>query len=111
MKHLFVFIFTLFVSFSAVAATASWYGHNFHGKRTASGEIFDQNKLTAASNQHKMGTYLCVTNTSNNKTVRVKVNDTGGFRKYGRSLDLSKAAAIKLGFVKQGTCQITYKEC
>jgi rare lipoprotein A len=58
-----------------------------------------------------MGTYLCVTNTSNNKTVRVKVNDTGGFRKYGRSLDLSKAAAIKLGFVKQGTCQITYKEC
>lgn len=74
-------------------------------------ETLNNPELTAASNDHKMGTYLCVTNTSNNKTVRVKVNDTGGFRKYGRSLDLSKAAAIKLGFVKQGTCQITYKEC
>lgn len=111
MKYLFVFISFLFLSTSVFSATASWYGGKFHGRKTASGEVYDQNKLTAASNIHKMGTYLCVTNVYNNKTVRVKVNDTGGFHKYGRTLDLSKGAAVKLGFIKQGTCQITYKEC
>lgn len=111
MKYLFVFISLLLTPTLTFSATASWYGDKFHGRKTASGEVYDQNKLTAASNIHKMGTYLCVTNVQNNKTVRVKVNDTGGFHKYGRTLDLSKGAAVKLGFIKQGTCQITYKKC
>ena len=75
---------------SANAGVASWYGERFHNKRTASGEIFNMNAMTCASNTHKMGTKLLVTNKANGKSVVVKVNDTGGFKKYGRTLDLSR---------------------
>ena len=88
------------------AATVSWYGHGFHGKRTANGEVFNQNALTCASNSHKMGTKLLVTNPATNKSVVVKVNDTGGFKKYGRTLDLSKAAFSRIAPLKQGTAKV-----
>ena len=78
------------------AGLASWYGPGFHGKRTANGEIFNQNAMTTASNSHKMGTKLLVTNIKNGKSVVVRVNDTGGFSKYKRTLDLSKAAFYKI---------------
>ena len=104
MKYLAYLI--LFVSSIVYAQTASWYGGSFHGKRTANGEVFNQNALTAASNSHRMGTNLLVTNVTNGKSVKVKVNDTGGFRKYGRTLDLSKGAFMKIANPNQGVIKI-----
>ena len=104
MKYLAYLI--LFVSSIVSAQTASWYGSGFHGKRTANGEVFNQNALTAASNSHRMGTNLLVTNVTNGKSVKVKVNDTGGFRKYGRTLDLSKGAFMKIANPNQGVIKI-----
>ncbi len=89
---------------------ASWYGPGFHGKRTANGETFNQNDLTAAHKTLPFGTVLCVTNKSTGTTVRVRVNDRGPYIN-GRHLDLSKGAADKLGFISRGTCQVTYKVC
>lgn len=68
--------------------------------------MFNQHTLTTASNSHKMGTYLLVTNTANGKSVKVKVNDTGGFRKYGRTLDLSRGAFTKIADLNQGTIKV-----
>lgn len=90
----------------ANAATASWYGPGFHGKRTANGEIFNQYALTAASNSHRMGTLLKVTNPNNGKSVIVRVTDTGGFGKYGRTLDLSKGAFSRIADTKQGVAKV-----
>jgi len=74
---------------------ATYYGPGFHGKKTASGEIFDMNKMTCAHRTLPFGTKLFVTNLSNKKTVRVIVNDRGPFVK-GVIIDLSKAAAKKI---------------
>lgn len=104
MKYLAYLI--LFVSSIVSAQTASWYGPGFHGKRTANGEVFNQNAMTAASNSHRMGTNLLVTNVTNGKSVKVKVNDTGGFRKYNRTLDLSKGAFMKIANPNQGVIKI-----
>ena len=101
---------TLFVSSIVSAQTASWYGPGFHGKRTASGKVFNQYAMTAASNSHRMGTYLLVTNPVNGKSVKVKVTDTGGFTKYGRTLDLSKGAFMKIADIKQGVIQVKVKQ-
>lgn len=86
--------------------TASYYGKKFNGKKTASGERFDQNDLTCAHGSLPFGCRLRVTNLRNNKTVDVKVNDRGGFNKYGRVIDLSKAAAKKLGMLSSGTAKV-----
>ena len=94
---------------SANAGVASWYGERFHNKRTASGEIFNMNAMTCASNTHKMGTKLLVTNKENGKSVVVKVNDTGGFKKYGRTLDLSKGAFAKIANIDKGIIKVTIK--
>lgn len=99
----------LLASVNTQAATASFYGERFHLKRTASGEIFDMNKMTCASNTHKMGTKLKVTNKANNKSIVVTVNDRGGFSKYGRTLDLSKAAFAKIADIKQGLVKVDIK--
>ena len=99
----------LLASINTQAATASFYGKQFHLKRTASGEIFDMYKMTTASNTHKMGTILEVTNVANSKKVRVRVNDTGGFSKYGRTLDLSKAAFAKIADIKHGLVKVDIK--
>lgn len=94
---------------SANAGVASWYGERFHNKRTASGELFNMNAMTCASNTHKMGTKLLVTNKANGKSVVVKVNDTGGFKKYGRTLDLSKGAFAKIANTSKGVINVNIK--
>ncbi len=81
--------------------TASWYGREFHGKVTASGERFDMNMATAAHRTLPFGSMIEVKNLDNNKTVRVVVNDRGPY-KGNRILDLSYGAAKKLDMVRQG---------
>ncbi|OQX55264.1 MAG: hypothetical protein B5M53_04510 [Candidatus Cloacimonas sp. 4484_209] len=75
---------------------ATYYGPGFHGKKTASGEIFDMYKMTCAHRTLPFGTVLLVKNLSNNKKVKVRVNDRGPFVK-GVILDLSYGAARKIG--------------
>ena len=94
---------------SANAGVASWYGGKFHGRTTTSGEKFNKWAMTAASNSHKMGTKLLVTNKANGKSVVVRVNDTGGFKKYGRTLDLSRGAFAKIADINQGLIKIKIK--
>ena len=108
MKYLILSL--LLMANASYAATASWYGKPFHGRLTASGERFNMNDLTCASNTHKMGTKLKVTNKSNGKSVVVRVNDTGGFKKYGRTLDLSKGAFAKIANIDKGVINIKIKE-
>ena len=86
---------------------ASWYGGYFHGRKTASGEIYNKYALTAASNSHKLGSKLKVTNVKTGKSVVVKVNDTGGFAKYNRTLDLSQAAFQQIAPLGQGVAKVT----
>ena len=69
--------------------TASWYGPGFHGKKTASGEIYDQTKLTAAHKTLPLGTKARVTNLDNGSAVEVEINDRGPFVD-GRIIDLSR---------------------
>jgi rare lipoprotein A len=87
---------------------ASWYGPGFQNKHTASGEVFDQNKLTAGSRTLPLGTVVEVTNLKNGKRVQVKVNDRGPWVR-GRTIDLSQAAANKLGMVKTGVAPVKIK--
>jgi rare lipoprotein A len=84
---------------------ASWYGPNFHGKRTANGEIYDQNALTAAHRTLQMPSLVRVTNLQNGKSVVVRINDRGPFKR-GRVIDVSKKAASLLGFINQGTAKV-----
>lgn len=84
---------------------ASWYGPDFHGKPTSSGEVFDMNDLTAAHNTLPFGTYVMVTNLENNRTAVVRINDRGPFVK-GRIIDLSYAAARVLGIVAPGVVRV-----
>ena len=84
---------------------ASWYGPGFHGKKTASGERFDQNAMTAAHRTLPFGSVVTVTDQRTGKSVKVKINDRGPFHK-GRIIDLSKAAATKLGFRAAGTTKV-----
>lgn len=84
---------------------ASWYGPGFHGNRTSSGEIYDQNDLTAAHQTLPLGTRVAVTNLDNGRQVEVRVNDRGPFAK-GRVIDLSYAAARSLGMVGPGTAAV-----
>ncbi|PVX42734.1 rare lipoprotein A [Pasteurella langaaensis DSM 22999] len=81
---------------------ASYYHNKFNGRRTASGEIYRSNKLTAAHRTLPLGSYVLVTNTRNNRKVVVKINDRGPFHS-SRIIDLSKAAASELGMVANGT--------
>jgi rare lipoprotein A len=85
----------------------SFYSDQFHGRKTANGEVFDKNKLTcAALSNYKFKDKLRVTNLTNNKSVVVVVNDRGGFAKYGRTLDLSEAAFKKIGNLKKGVLTV-----
>ena len=80
---------------------ASWYGRQFHGRKTASGETFDMNGLTAAHRSLPLNCYIRVTNKTNGKSVVVKVNDRGPFH-GNRVLDLSYGAAKQLGITGKG---------
>lgn len=95
------------LAYAQTVHNASWYGGFFHGRKTASGEIYNKHALTAASNSHKMGTKLKVTNAKTGKSVVVKVNDTGGFAKYNRTLDLSQAAFQQIAPLGQGVAKVT----
>jgi rare lipoprotein A len=86
---------------------ASYYHSSFHGKITYSGEIYNENKLTAASNVYPIGTKLKVTNIENNKSVIVKINDKGSFRKV--TLDLSKKAFSKIAELDKGVVEVKIK--
>lgn len=94
---------------------ASWYGRQFHGKRTASGEVFNARALTAAHPSLPMHSWLRVTNRSNGRQIVVRVNDRGPYHGRSRSsmthhpkriLDVSEYAAELLGFKAHGTAQI-----
>jgi len=80
---------------------ASWYGPGYHGKRTASGEIFDQNALTAAHPYWEFGTRVRVTLLSTGRSVVVTINDRFGGHK-GRIIDISKGAAERIGLIGPG---------
>lgn len=84
---------------------ASWYGPGFHGRKTASGERFNQHGLTAAHRKLPLGTKARVTNLDNGKSVEVKINDRGPYVR-GRIIDLSKAAAERLGMKNAGTTPV-----
>ncbi len=84
---------------------ASWYGPNFHGKKTASGERYDMYALTAAHKTLPMNTYVRVENLRNGRSLVVRVNDRGPFVR-NRVIDLSYTAAKKLGIVGPGTAKV-----
>ena len=84
---------------------ASYYSKKFKGRRTASGEIFDPMKLTAAHRKLPFGTLVKVTNLENHKSVIVRINDRGPFIK-GRIIDLSYKAALKIGLVSKGVAKV-----
>ncbi|WP_374089662.1 septal ring lytic transglycosylase RlpA family protein [Methylomicrobium lacus] len=84
---------------------ASWYGPGFQGQETASGETFDQKEMTAAHPSLPMGTKATVTNLENDKKVVVRINDRGPYAEE-RVIDLSRAAAKKLGMKEDGTSQV-----
>lgn len=84
---------------------AGWYGEEFDGNPTASGEIFDMNGLTAAHRSLPLGTKLKVMNLRNHRSLVVRVNDRGPFI-AGRFLDLSKEAAFRLGFMASGLAHV-----
>jgi rare lipoprotein A len=85
--------------------TASWYGPGFHGKKTASGEVYDMHRLSAAHNVLPLKTMVKVQNLSNGKEVIVRINDRGPFVN-DRCIDLSLSAARGLGMVKPGTAPV-----
>jgi rare lipoprotein A len=84
---------------------ASWYGSKFHGRRTSSGEVYDMHLATAAHKSLPLPTYAEVTNLDNGRKMIVKINDRGPFHE-DRIIDLSYAAAIKLGVDQTGTARI-----
>jgi rare lipoprotein A len=85
--------------------TASWYGRKFHGQRTASGERYDMYAMTAAHKTLPLPSYARVTNLANHRSVVVRINDRGPFL-HKRLIDLSYAAAMKLGIVGHGTGRV-----
>ena len=108
------------VFFKGATVWASWYGPHFHGRRTANGEIFNMYDLTAASRSMPFGTVLKVTNCDNKKSVCVRVNDRGPYKMDSRGepvfplrahpyrdLDLSYAAARRLGMIWQGVARVS----
>lgn len=88
---------------------ASWYGPKFHGRKTSSGERYDMNIMTAAHKTLPIPSYARVTNLSNGKSVVVRINDRGPFH-GNRIIDVSKAAAQKLGFMHKGTASVKVEQ-
>jgi len=84
---------------------ASWYGSEFHGRSTSSGEPYDMNAMTAAHRTLPLPTYVEVTNLENGRVAVVRVNDRGPFHGE-RLIDLSYAAALELGIVASGTARV-----
>ncbi|WP_298297448.1 septal ring lytic transglycosylase RlpA family protein [Hydrotalea sp.] len=95
-----------------VTGIASFYSLNLTGTQTATGERFDNKNMTAASNSFKLNTRVRVTNLRNDKSVIVRINDRMSKRmaKKGRVIDLSRAAARKLQFMKRGLVKVRVEE-
>lgn len=108
----FIFLFQdfqLFAQSGTSTGTASYYSNEFQGKKTASGEKYDQHKYTAAHRTLPFGTQLKVTNLKNGKSVVVIVNDRGPFSK-NRLIDLSFIAAKELDMIRDGVAQVKIEE-
>jgi rare lipoprotein A len=86
-------------------ALASWYGPGFEGRRTSDGEVFRENRLTAASRSLPMGSRVRVTNLNNGRSVVVRINDRGPYVR-GRGIDLSKGAARQIGLTREGVARV-----
>ena len=97
--------FSLSAEVYKTSVTASYYAEDFHGKKTSNGERFNMNDFTCAHKSLPFNTILKVTNLANGKTCEVRVNDRGPFV-LNREIDLSKAAAIKLGMIGTGTTKV-----
>jgi rare lipoprotein A len=85
---------------------ASWYGSDFHGRRTSNGEVYDKEKLSCAHRTLPFGSYVLVRNLDNDSSVVVRVNDRGPFAK-NRVIDLSEAAARIIGMIPTGTARVS----
>ena len=94
------------VSLYKNSAVASYYADKYHGRKTSNGETFNMYDMTAAHKTLPFNTKVKVTNLSNGKSVVVRINDRGPFVK-GREIDLSKAAAAKIGMIKSGTAKVS----
>lgn len=104
-------VIMMLVASPALASTesstvASWYGSHWAGRKTASGERFNPNHMTAASRHLPMGTRVMVTR--GDRQVVVRINDRGPYVR-GRGLDLAEAAARRLGMKRQGVSRVTYR--
>jgi rare lipoprotein A len=88
---------------------SSWYGKPFHGRKTASGEIYNMYEYTAAHRNFAINTVVEVTNLSNNKKIKVRINDRGPYTYKGRVIDLSYSAAKKIGMQKKGVQKVKIK--
>ncbi len=91
---------------SHTTGQASWYGGKLHGRKTASGERFNKNALTAAHRTLPFGTKVRVTNLRNQKSVVVRINDRGPFGRRGRIIDISEAAAEAIGMKRAGVVRV-----
>jgi rare lipoprotein A (peptidoglycan hydrolase) len=89
----------------AIVTRASWYGPGFEGHRTATGERFNSEQMTAAAKDVPLGSHVLVTNLKNGRSATVRINDCGPYRP-GRKIDLSKRAARKLGIIHDGTAKV-----
>jgi rare lipoprotein A len=92
-------------SIRSIVGKASWYGPGFNGRPTATGEIYNQDQMTAASSIFPLGSRVIVTDLGSGRAVEVRINDRGPFRK-GRKIDLSYGAARALGMVGPGTALV-----
>ena len=106
-----ILVLALFCVYALVTwqKTASWYGPGFHGRKTASGEIFNMDEMTAAHKKLPFGTKVQVTykdkKTGEERSVVVRINDRGPYV-WGRHIDLSRAAAEKLGILDKGVAKV-----
>ncbi len=89
----------------STTTVASWYGPGFNGRRTSSGEVYNQRQLTAASRTLPLGSSVQVTNLDTGKSTIVRINDRGPYVR-GRGIDLSKAAADQVGLTRPGTARV-----
>ena len=95
-------------TFKTQKGIASWYGKDFHGKLTASGEVYNMYAMTAAHKRLPLGTIVKVRNLDNGREIKVTINDRGPYVR-GRIIDLSYTAAKKIGIVETGTARVRIK--
>jgi len=117
LHYVFSFIFILFLNLhqpgyaqekgTIQKGSATWYGSQYHGQKTSSGEVYNKNRLTAAHPSLPFGTQVKVTNAINNQSVVVRINDRGPFGKKGYIIDLSEAAARKIALRNAGYGKVT----